>query len=314
MKNAGFIYLLFQIILNFTTVHSSRAQQYDTISQFKEPITLDSFVLKTNFDIQSFIRRVRNDTTFYKAFKSMKLADYHAVNDYTVLGKDKKVVASMHCKSQQTVKNGCRTTKQTEKKVTGDFYKANGNYNYYTADLFGFLFFAPQPECNLSDIVAGSNDNKGKTRMEKNKYELKQLMFNPGSKVEGVPMMGDKAAIFDKDEMKKYDFKVAVATFEGIDCFVFTIKPKSRYAHKTVYNELITWFRKSDYSIVARDYSLSYHTFVYDFDVTMKVRMLQMGGKLYPSHIYYDGNWHIFTKKRERLQVKMDVTYDKSLK
>ena len=158
--------------------------------------------------------------------------------------------------------------------------------------------------------MAGSQEMKGKGKMEKSKYELKQLMFNPGSKVKGIPLMGDKASIFDEEEMKKYNFKVSIDTYDTTECFVFRITPKKEFLHKVVYNELTTWFRKGDYSILARNYSLSYHTLIYDFDVMMKVRTIQANHKLYPVSIDYDGNWHVFSKKREHVKVKMDVDYD----
>jgi hypothetical protein len=121
--------------------------------------------------------------------------------------------------------------------------------------------------------------------------------------------MGSRASIFDEDEAGKYDFKIIEELYDGLPCFVFRITPKSGYEHEVLYNELTTWFRKSDYSIVARDYSLSYHTLVYDFDVRMKVRMRQAGDKLYPTYISYDGNWHVFTKKRERVKFTIAITY-----
>ena len=152
-------------------------------------------------------------------------------------------------------------------------------------------------------------DERGKGQMEKSKYELKQLIFNPGAKVSGVPFMGDRASIFEPGEAEKYDFKIVQDQYEGQDCFVFKITPKAGYEYAVIYDELTTWFRKSDYSIVARDYSLSYHTLVYDFDVHMKVRTKQVGNKLYPTSIDYDGNWHVVTKKRERVKFNVQITY-----
>jgi hypothetical protein len=114
--------------------------------------------------------------------------------------------------------------------------------------------------------------------------------------------MGDKAAIFEPDVDKMYDFKLLSEMHDGVECYVFKAIPKKEYADDVVYNELTTWFRKTDYAIVARDYSLSYKTLVYDFDVRMKVRTMLVNGKLLPQYIAYDGNWHVFSKKRERVR------------
>ena len=287
----------------------SHAQINDTTSIFKFPISLDTFTIKSGFDINAFIRRVRTDTTFYKAFKSMHLVPYTATNGFLVFGKDNVVAASMESRTQQVHANGCRTSKVLEQKTTGDFFKHNGDYNYYTAELFAYLFLSPTPICNESDIVAGSMEARGKGQNEKSKYELKQLIFNPGSKVSGVPLMGDRASIFDEGEAEKYNFKIEEKDYDGQDCYVFRITPKPGYEHSVIYDELTTWFRKSDFSIVARDYSLSYHTFVYDFNVRMKVRTKQIDGKLLPTSIAYDGNWHVLTKKRERVKFNVEIDY-----
>ena len=306
IKNSFFYCFCTCILLTGADAH---AQNYDTGSIFKTPVSLDSFVMKSGFDVNAFIRRVRADTTFYKAFRSMHLVPYEAINDIKVFDKNNSVIASLHSKTKQRREKGCRVTDVLEENVTGDFYTRNGVYRYYTAELFAYLFFAKAPVCNETDIVAGALDERGSGQLEKSKYELKQLIFNPGAKVSGVPFLGDRASIFDDRESEKYIFRVSREIYEGIECFKFTVIPRAGYERKVIYNELTTWFRKADYSIVARDYSVSYSTLVYDFDVHMKVRTKEVGGKLYPTSIDYDGNWHIITKKRERVKFKVDINY-----
>jgi hypothetical protein len=275
--------------------------QYDTVSKFRLPIEMDSFVVRSGFDINAFIRRMRNDTSFYKAFKNMRLVPYSAYNSIDVYGKSGTVVASLHSKTKQRIKNHCRQTEVVEQHTTGDFYKRNGDYRYYTAELYDHLFWAKDSVCNENDIVAGAMDERGRGQLEKSTYQLKRLIFDPGSKVSGVPFMGEHQSIFEEDEARKYDFKVQRDVYEGQECFVFRITPKAGYEHRTLYNELTTWFRGGDYSIIARNYWLSYNTLLYDFDVKMKVRTRQVGSKLYPTRIDYDGNWFVVTKKRERV-------------
>src|SRR6185437_13586949 len=191
------------------------------------------------------------------------------------------------------ISKGCKTMKVINEKTTGDFYKRNHKYNYYTAELYAYLFFTNGTVCGENDIVAETMDVRGKGKMEKATWQLKQLIFNPGAKVPGVPFMGDKASIFDPDIAKLYDFKLLSEEYNGVDCYVFKAVPKKGEENNVVFNELTTWFRKSDYSIVARDYSLSYSTMFYDFDVKMKVRTQQIGNRLLPVNINYDGNWHV---------------------
>jgi hypothetical protein len=297
------------LLVLLTCPAGSFAQRYDTGSIFSAPVQLDSVTFKSGFDIKAFIRRVQADTTFYKAFKSMRLVPYKATNDIRVYDKDTTETASLHSTTKQNIKQRCRTMQVIEQKTTGDFFKRNGDYRYYTAELYDYLFFTREPVCNENDRVAGSMDAQGKGQKAKSEYQLKQLIFNPGSRVSGVPFMGDRASIFEPGEAEKYNFKIVQEQYNGTDCYVFKITPKAGYEHSVIYNELTTWFRKSDYSILARNYSLSYHTLVYDFDVTMKVRTTQVGGKLYPTYISYDGNWHVFTKKRERVKFSIAIEY-----
>ncbi|MBS1688281.1 MAG: hypothetical protein JSS96_06120 [Bacteroidetes bacterium] len=280
------------------------AQNADT-SIFKYPIQMDSVTVvaaRGGWDVAGFIRRVQNDTTFYKAFRALHLVSFTATNDIKVYDKEGKVKASLYSHTRQSVQNRCRSMQVIDQKTTGDFYKRNGDYKYYTAELYAYLFFTKGTVCNENDIVAGMLDARGKGQLEKNKAELKQLIFNPGGKIRGVPFMGDKAAIFDPEVATHYDFKLLSEEYDGQDCYVFKAIPKKGEESNVVYNDLSTWFRKNDYSIVARDYSLSYNTMFYDFDVRMKVRTSQVGSRLLPTYIEYNGNWHVFTQKRENVR------------
>ena len=289
----------------------SQGQGKDT-SIFSLPIQMDEYVLhasRSGWDVASFIRRVQNDTTFYKAFKTLHIVPYTSTNDIRILGKKNEIVASLFSHTKQTVNRGCRSMQVLDEKTTGDFYNKKREYNYYTAELYAYLFFTNKPVCGENNVVAGTENVKGKGEMEKRKWQLKQLIFNPGSKVAGVPFAGNKAAIFEPDVAKMYDFKLMLVEYQGEDCYFFSAIPKKEYRDDVVYNELSTWFRKSDYSIVARDYSLSYKTWVYDFDVKMKVRLKEVNGRLVPSTISYGGNWHVATKKRERSQFLSTLTF-----
>lgn len=300
-----------KVLLYILLIASFSTKAQDT-SIFKYPIAMDEVVIsaaREGWDVQGFIKRVQNDTTFYKAFKSMRVTSYDATNDIRVYNKKEKVTASLYSLTRQKARNGCRSMDVIQEKITGNFYKRNKEYRYYTAELYAYLFFTKGTLCGQSDIIADVSDEKETGTIAKQKQKLKQLIFNPGSKIAGVPFMGDKAAIFEPDIAKMYDFKLASEEYDGEECYVFKAIPKPEYKDNIVYNYLATWFRKSDYSIVARDYSLSYGTLAYDFDVSMKVRTKQTNGKLLPTRIEYDGNWHVFTQKRERVKFITNIVY-----
>lgn len=281
-------------------------------SIFKYPIQMDEVVISAandGWDVKGFIERVQNDTTFYKAFKSMRITSYNATNDIRVYNNRGKVEASLYSLTQQKVLNRCRSMEVLSESVSGRFYKRDKEYRYYTAELYDYLFFTKDTICNENDIVRNTLSEVEEGRIGKHKHKLKQLIFNPGSDIEGVPFMGDKAALFQPDVAAMYNFKLASEEYDGEDCYVFKAIPKAEFRDDVVYKYLATWFRKSDYSIVARDYSLSYDAIAYDFDVHMKVRTRQVGDKLLPVKIEYDGNWHVFTQKRERVKFIATIVY-----
>jgi len=290
------------------------AQVLDTNSYFA-PILIDEVIIKSSdkgFDIKDFIERIKNDTTFYKAFRSMHLVTYNAENDIRIFEKKgNKVKASLTSETKQIARNGCRTMNVLEEKVTGDFYNRKKEYNYYTAELYASLFFTKGKICGEDNIVKGQLEKSvnGKGSLEKNKARLKQLMFNPGSRIQGIPFMGNKSAIFDADIAKMYNFRLAVEDKNGVPCYLFEATPKKEYISDVVYKQFRTWFRQSDYSIVSRDYALSYSTLAYDFDVTIHVDLQQKGDLLLPVYISYKGNWYTFTKGRETVSFTAKFDY-----
>lgn len=299
-------------VLIFVSFQTLAQQPFQDTSVFNYPIEMDEVVVtaqRGGWDVKSFIKRVQEDTTFYKAFKSTRVVSYKATNDIRVYNKRGKVTASLYSLTEQIAWNGCRTMKTLEEKVKGNFFKKDREYRYYTAELYDYLFFTKDTVCGQTDIIGSMEDADDDGRIGKHKYKLKQLIFNPGSKVAGVPFMGDKAAIFEPDVAEMYNFKLESAFYDGEDCYVFKAIPKPEYEDDVVYNNLATWFRKADYSIVARDYSLSYDALAYDFNVRMKVRTRQIGDKLLPTKIEYDGNWHVFTQKRERVKFTTVIAY-----
>jgi hypothetical protein len=306
------LYFTVIVILSLFVNTSATSQVLDTT--YFAPILIDEVIIKSSdngFDIRDFIERIKNDTTFYKAFRSMHLVTYNAENDIKVFEKkSNKIKASLYSETKQIYRNGCRTMNVLEEKITGDFYNRKKEYNYYTAQLYASLFFTKGKVCGENNIVKGRLDDDGaKGSLEKNKARLKQLMFNPGSKISGIPLMGNKSAIFDPEVAKMYDFRLAVEDKNGIPCYMFDATPKKEYAGDVVYKQFKTWFRQSDYSIVARDYALSYNTVAYDFDVVIHVDLRQVGENLLPSYISYKGNWFAFTKGREKVNFVAKFDY-----
>jgi hypothetical protein len=185
-------------------------------------------------------------------------------------------------------------------KTTGRFYDRHKDYNYYTAGLYASLFFTRGKVCGENNMVKGEQETEtGSGEMDRHKEQLKQLIFNPGQPVKGVPLISNKVAIFSDRIAPMYDFSITAADYDSIPCYVFTATAKPEEAKNVVINKLVTYFNKQNLEIVYRDYSLSYNAWVYDFDVRIRVRMTHFDHYMVPSLITYNGDWKVPFHKRE---------------
>ncbi len=267
-------------------------------------ITLKEVVVRNNLNVAGFIQRVQNDTSFYKAFKNLHLLGYTALNDIRMLNKRGAVQASLQSRTKQSIKDRCRSMEVISERTTGNIYDKDRNFNYYTAELYASLFFSTGTICNENNIIKGeAMSARGKSGIQKHKEQLKMLMFNPGSKIPGIPFIGNKIAIFEDAQSAYYDFTIDMGNYQGQNCYLFIIKSRedlTRAEKKDiVINKITTWFNNQTMEIVARDYDLSYNAGVYDFDVHMQVEMDKFGEYLVPKLIRYTGNWDAIFKKRE---------------
>jgi hypothetical protein len=281
------------------------SSQDTTIIYKNQPFTLAEVVVRNNFNIPAFIDYVKNDTTFFKAFRNLRILSFSAYNDIRLNDKTGIEKASLTSKTRQTYANGCRTMQTSDEKTTGDFYDNKGHFNYTTAQMYASLFFTSGTVCGETNIVKGrSFSARGKSGMEKHKEQLKQLFFNPGTRIAGLPFVGNKAAIFDDEVSKLYDFRIDKTNYLGQDCYVFAIKPRpdlsSGEKNDIVIQEMTTWFDSKTLEIVGRNYSLSYNAGIFDFDVDMQVQLEKFGDLLVPKVLRYKGNWGIIFKPAER--------------
>ncbi len=267
----------------------------------KKIITLSEVVLNNKLNVPAFIERIKNDTSFYKAFLNLRILNYTSINDVRMLDKDNNSQASLYSKIKQLRDSNCRRMEVLEEQSTGDFYNDDHQYNYYTAQMYASLFFTTGMICGEDNIVAGSTfSTAGKSGLEKHKEQLKMLFFNPGKKINGLPFIADKTPIYDDDMADVYDMNVDMNEYNKTSCYILKQKVKPGKESKVVIDEMTTWFDDKTFEVVARNYTLSYYAGVYDFKVQMEVQMTHMGNYLIPALIRYNGNWKAIFKKRER--------------
>lgn len=294
-------YLLVLIALfSFNDLYS----QDSTIEHNYKVVTLREVVFQNNLDVPAFINRVQEDTSFYKAFKNLRILSYTSLNDIRMMDKKGRTKATLQSRTRQTAQNGCRQMEVFSENVTGNMYESPGEFNYYTAQMYASLFFTKGKICGETNIVGNTDFNlKGKSGLEKHKEQLKMLFFNPGKRIPGIPLMGRKTALFEKDAAKYYDYIIDVGEFKGENCYIFKAVPRadltSSEKDQIVINEMTTWFNMKDWQIVARNYDLSYRAGVYDFDVHIEVEMTRFKDLIVPKVLRYNGNWDVMLKKRE---------------
>ncbi|MBK7110529.1 MAG: hypothetical protein WAU21_12755 [Chitinophagales bacterium] len=273
-------------------------------------IHLDSVVIadsKSGFDVSDFILMVQNDTTFYQSFRTLRQVQYSSAANVRMFDKRGLTQASLNNKSLQQTANNCRWMVPFYQTTTGDFFDKKGDMNYYTAKMFSYIFLYGDTIC--SGNVSTQTNDKEISQLEKRKDQLKILIFNPGKPVEGIPFINNKLSIFDEGMMQYYNYSITSQRNEaGTECYVFSIKVKEGVkTGDVVLKEMITWFKKADFSIVARDYRLSTDNLVFDFDVTMQVKMIQLQNRIIPGMIHYSGTWNAPGKKRETGSVLITI-------
>ena len=277
------------------------AQQKDSVVMSgKNYITLAPIVLDNKLNVPAFISRIKNDSSFYKAFRNLHIIEFTAINDIRMLRKDGSLRASLNSRTRQLRDQGCRTMQVLNQAATGDIFDSDSNFNYYTANMYASLFFTNGRVCGEDNIVAGHEfSTAGKRGMEKHKEQLKMLFFNPGRRI-SIPFMGKKTEIFDEDLSDAYDMSIDMDDYNHTSCYILRQKVKPGMEDRVVIDEMNTWFNDSTYEVVARNYILSYDAGVYDFKVNMEVIMTTWHGLTVPAVIRYNGNWKAIFKKRER--------------
>lgn len=285
-------------------------------SQVTKVVQLDSITIeavKRGFDVNDFINLVRNDTSFYKAFKMLHVYSYHLKSNLHIYDKSGKEKGSLEKRASQKVFNKKRWIVIEEENVSGKIFNRKKEYYSYTAEMFDNIFF-PDDTLAVDNLQTSyvtrslSNDSK----MERNKQKLKTLIFNPGAQVDGVPLIGDRMAIFDEKMTGHYDYKISSENYKDtIPCYVFSCKAKQvdeiETDDKAVIKDLSSWFERKSFNTIARIYTLRYSSIFFDFDVKMDIRLEKINGVLVPSFISYDGFWDVPFRKPE--VVKFNILF-----
>ncbi len=294
---------IFLFLLLIPLFHKGFAQEIkrfnpDTI----KTITLDSTVniKAAKLNVETFIRKVMYDTSFYQSFRDMKRYTFIAENRIYSYDKKNKVDGKIYRKIRHN-NSGPYKMEYLVKQDTGKIYKKNGKYQLYTVEMFDYIFM----NAYNTDFVpnAPKPDGKGGTN-ESYKDKLKTLIFNPGRPVK-VPFIGSKTEIFSANMRQYYDYGFTSGTYlDSIPVYRFKVSVKPDLSSWTkdgiMIKELVTIFDKRNFNILGRYVDMKYSNMLFDFDVQMNIEMGYFGEDKLPTKITYQGNWDYPFKKEER--------------
>jgi len=267
-------------------------------------ITLDSAVnIKAErLNVETFINKIINDTSFYQSFRDMKRYTFIAENRIYTYDKKNKVNGRIYRKIRHN-NSGPYKLEYLVKQDTGKMYKKNGKYQLYTVEMFDYIFM----NAYSTDFVknAPMDGKKGGGTNESYKDKLKTLIFNPGRPVKGIPFIGSKTEIFSANMRQYYDYGFTSATYlDSIPVYRFKVSVKPDLSSWTkdgiMIKELVTIFDKRNFNILGRYVDMKYSNMLFDFDVQMNIEMGYFGEDKLPTKITYQGNWNVPFKKEER--------------
>ena len=268
---------------------------------------VDVSAVSDSFDAQGFINVVNNDTTFYLAFKAMNYYPARYKGWLKVFKKGEKEKGEIERKAQRHKENNMMWVTIEEEKVSGKIKRKNGEFNYKTAETWNEVFFPKKKRFVTLYSKKEFDKEKGQSAAEKHRLEIKQMVFNPGNEVEGVPLVGNKMGIFEPEMQPYYNFSVYPGKYkDSIDCWIFEAEVKPDYRKgKTVIKSLVTYFDKQNYNVMKRVYAIEYYSIPLDFNIEVEVENQYFNGVLLPENIRYNGFFNIPFMKKEMIEFEL---------
>lgn len=264
---------------------------------------------------QDFMRIVKEDTTFYKAFKHLRYYSHLYTSNLDVLNKKGRVKANIY-RSGRHIRSGDSAWIIDDTIYhSGRVYKRNGDYRYYTPEAFDKVFF-PKDTFQVSlSIRENQNAVNKKSREDKNVRDAKTIGFTVGSSEteQKKGSLSRKLAIFDSTMHKYYDYIIDQTLYQGIDCYSFTCQVKDSLTRKenkqTLIKKITSYFDKGNFNVLYRDISFKYRSLLIKLDMNIIVRMSYVSNKHVPVEIIYNGFWDLPFFKAERVNFKL-ILYD----
>jgi hypothetical protein len=282
--------VLFGMLVFLLSARGSLLAQPDTLLRH---IQLSEVVISARaqgFDVDAFVRQVREDTTFHKAFLNTRYYPNHLRSALRVHNKGEKETASLF-RSGRLKRSGPMAVLALDSVVeSGKLRDRKGQFRFLTVEMYDDVFFPKGTFAANNTVALRKLEVERGNRFDKYKSELKKFMFDPGTKL----------ALFSPEMAPLYDFRIWSDTRDGVACWVFSAEAKPEFRDgRTVIKTMDTWFDQVSGAVMARNYRIASSSVILDFDITIKVRNTLVGDVLVPVRVDYDGDWDIPFKSRE---------------
>ncbi len=274
-------------------------------------VTLDEVVVtasKSELDLWDFITLVQEDRSFYRAFHNLRSRPWLSETRMSFYNRKGQKKAGRYLKTSQWSNGRCYHTQTLEEETEGRFYTRKGAHRYYTSELYDHIFFAPDTICPSPEDWQPRDTRKLSGR-DKQIEELKKLLFATGQPA-NIPLIGDKAAIFTRKMIERYEYEISSDTLEGRPCYLFSVHAKPDLAaSKTVIKRFDIWFECGSLQVLRRKFFLQQRSALYDFDVKFDIRLEQVGTLYLPRSILYQGWWKVPFQKLEKAKAEVVFSY-----
>ena len=279
-------------------------------------ILLDDVIISESnngFSVEDFIGYVKNDTTFYMAFKHLRYYQHDYDGELNIYNKKNKKIGSLNKSGVHYVKDNKAWVVNNKIKHDGRIFKRNGKYHYYTAEAFDKIFF-PKDTINVSLKI-----RKKSSQEDQNVRDAKTIGFSVGSNEtqQSKGGLNKKLAIFDINMQQYYDYIISDTIYNNKLCYVFTVSVKKDLSQKDKKNALIrkivSFFDKENFNVLYREYKFVYNHLVFDVDMNVIVNIDYVDDKHLPTSIYYNGYWNVLFFKPERANFNLKLSNYKVL-
>ena len=273
-------------------------------------IVLDDVVIseeKNGFSVNDFISYVKNDTTFYKAFKHLRFFQHNFKSELNIFNKKNENIASL-------VKEGIHYSDNKRAYIsydtllhTGRMFKRNGNYRFYTPKAFDEVFFPS----DTFEVFLNIRKEKNSSEESQNMRDAKTIGFSIGNDNVEQSKGGvkKKLAIFNIEMQQYYDYVISDTLYNNYPCYVFSVNVKetisAKMKEKALIRKIVSFFDKKNLNVIFREYIFKYKNWFIDLDINVVVHMDYVNSFHLPIKVEYRGFWDVIFFKTEKAEFSL---------